>query len=168
MNTLNQKIDDFRVMADGKVIQGSSHTCMVLNHKIRNKAIIKAVCDLRRINEQFDSIVCCGTSGLMVVPQIAELLDKHIVVIRKPETKSYSDFAIEGVIPFRYVIIDDLVCSGSTIKFIKDTIFEECPKSKCVGVYCYMPDECSYNTENAKLFERDFGTVFLNPGLPKT
>lgn len=168
MNTLNQNVDDFRVMADGKVIQGASHTCMVLNHKIRNKAIIKAVCDLRKISDQFDSIVCCGTSGLMVVPQIAELLDKHIVVIRKPETKSYSGFAIEGVIPFRYVIVDDLVCSGSTIKFIKNTIHEECPKSRCVGVYCYMPDECAYNTENAKLFERDFGTLFLNPGPPRT
>jgi adenine/guanine phosphoribosyltransferase-like PRPP-binding protein len=167
MNPLNQPIEDFRRTEDGKIIQGASHTCRVLNHKARNKAIVKAVCDLRKVKDSFDSIACCGISGLMVVPQIAELLNKHIVIIRKPEN-SYSDFTIEGVTPFRYVIVDDLVCSGSTIKHIKNTIYEECPKAKCVGVYCYIPEECAYNSETSKLFERDFGTLFLNPGPPRT
>ena len=105
MNTLHQELDDFRRMPDGKVIQGASHTCRVLNHKVRNKAIIKAVCDLRKITKEFDSIACCGVSGLMVVPQIAEILNKHIVIIRK-QGQSYSTFSMEGVTPFRYVIID--------------------------------------------------------------
>lgn len=164
MNVMNQNIDDYRVAKDGKIMQGSSHTCMVLNHKIRNKVIIKAVCDLRKIADQFDSIVCCGTSGLMVVPQICEILDKHIVVIRKPNTKSYSEFLMEGVVPFRYVIVDDLICSGSTIKLIKNTIYEECPKARCIGVYCYMPEETAYQStvEGSKLCERDLGVPLLN------
>ena len=72
-------------MSDGKVIQGCAHTSLILNHKTRNKIIIKAVCNLRKIRDEFDTIVCCGVSGLMVVPQIAELLDKHILVVRKDE-----------------------------------------------------------------------------------
>jgi len=168
MNPMQQELDEFRRTDNGKVIQGASHTCRVLNHKNRNKIIIKAVCDLRKISDQFDSIVCCGVSGLMVVPQIAELLDKHIVIIRKPNEKCYSDFPMEGVTPFRYVIVDDLVCSGSTIKHIKHTIYEDCPKARCVGVYCYIPDECAYTTETSKLFERDFRTLLLNPAPART
>lgn len=161
-------LEDFRRTEDGKIIQGASHTCRVLNHKARNKVIIKAVCDLRKISNQFDSIVCSGVSGLMVVPQIAELLNKHIVVIRKPDEKCYSDFPMEGVTPYRYVIVDDLICSGSTIKHIKNTIHEDCPKASCVGVYCYIPEECAYTTATIKMFEKEFHTLLLNPAPART
>lgn len=168
MNSLNQALDDFRRTEDGKVIQGASHTCRVLNHKVRNKIIIKAVCDLRKLKDQFDSIVCCGISGLVVAPQISEILNKHLVIIRKPNEKCYSEFPMEGVTPFRYVIVDDLICSGSTIKHIKNTIYEDTPKARCVGLYCYMPEECAYTTATAKMFEKDFGTLLLNPSPAKT
>lgn len=163
MNILDSDIDAHRKMNDGRYIQGSSHTSLILNHKTRNKIIIRAVCNLRKIINDFDSIACCGISGLMVVPQIAELLDKHIVVIRKHE-RSYSSFKIEGVSPYRYIIIDDLICSGSTVRRIKNLIKEEIPMAKCVGVYCYMPDECAYrsNIDGSKLCQRDLAVPLLN------
>jgi adenine/guanine phosphoribosyltransferase-like PRPP-binding protein len=167
MNTLHQELDDFRRMTDGKVIQGSSHTCRVLNHKVRNKAIIKAVCDLRNIINEFDSIACCGISGLMVVPQIAEILNKHIIIVRKPE-QSYSNFVMEGVVPVRYIVIDDLICSGETLNHITNTINEECPKSKCIGLYCYMPEECTYTAQTSKVFEKKYNMSLLNPYALKT
>lgn len=159
---------EFRRTESGKIIQGAAHTCRVLNHKNRNKIIIKAICDLRKIKDQFDSIACCGTSGLLVVAQVAELLDKNIVVIRKKDEKCYSDFPMEGATPYRYIILDDLVCSGSTIKHIKHTIYEDCPKATCVGVYCYIPEECAYTQDTLKLFYRDFKTTLLNPAPVKT
>ena len=163
MNILDSDIDAHRKMADGKYIQGSSHTSLVLNHKSRNKIIIKAVCDLRKIINDFDSIACCGISGLMVVPQIAELLEKHIVIVRKNE-RSYSNFKIEGVSPYRYIIVDDLICSGSTIRRIKNSIKQEIPMAKCVGAYCYMPNECAYRSDidGSKLCQRDLGIPLLN------
>ena len=163
MNILHQPIDSIRQTEDGHYIQGSSHTCHVLNHKIRNKIIIKAVCDLRKIVDSFDSIACCGVSGLMVVPQIAELLNKHIIVVRKGE-KCYSEFRTEGVAPFRYIILDDLICSGSTVRRIKKTLKEEYSRSKCVGVYCYLPNETAYrpNEDGSKLCQRDLGIPLLN------
>lgn len=162
-NILDSDIDSHRKMNDGKYIQGCSHTSLILNHKVRNKIIIGAVCNLRKISDTFDSIACCGTSGLMVVPQIAELLDKHIVVVRKNE-RSYSDFKIEGVSPYRYIIIDDLVCSGRTVRHIKNNIKAECPMAKCMGIYCYMPKECAYSadTDGSKLCLRDLGIPLLN------
>ena len=148
---------------DGGIIQGASHTCHVLNHKIRNKIIIKAVCDLRKIKDGFDSIACCGVSGLMVVPQIAELLNKQIIVVRKGE-KCYSEFRTEGVAPLRYIILDDLICSGATVKHIKRTLKSEYSRSSCIGVYCYLPDECAYRADEdgAKLCQRDLGIPLLN------
>lgn len=148
---------------DGGIIQGASHTCHVLNHKIRNKIIIKAVCDLRKIAKEFDSIACCGVSGLMVVPQIAELLNKNILIIRKND-KRYSEFRTEGVAPVRYVVIDDLICSGTTVKNITGIIKEEYPRARCLGVYCYLPEECGYSSDAAgsKLCQRDLGLPLLN------
>jgi adenine/guanine phosphoribosyltransferase-like PRPP-binding protein len=169
MNVLNMPIEDVRKTSDGKYIQGASHTCHVLNHKERNKIIIKAVCNLRKIVDTFDSIACCGVSGLMVVPQIAEILNKNIVVVRKGE-QCYSEFRTEGVAPFQYIILDDLICSGSTVKHIKRVIKDEYSRSHCVGVYCYLPSECAYrdNKDGSKLCQRDLGITLLNLGHTKT
>lgn len=164
MNILDQPMENIRRTESGEVIQGSSHTCHVLNHKIRNKIIIKAVCDLRKISDSFDSIACCGVSGMMVVPQIAELLNKHIVVVRKEGEKCYSEFRTEGVAPFRYIIVDDLICSGDTLKHIKKVLKEEYRRSECIGVYCYLPNETAYRPteEGSKLCKRDLGIPLLN------
>ena len=163
MNVFQMPIEDVRKTTDGKYIQGSSHTCHVLNNKVRNKIIIKAVCDLRKISDSSDSIACCGVSGLMVVPQIAELLNKHIIVVRKGE-KCYSEFRTEGVAPFRYIILDDLICSGGTVKHIKRVLKEEYSRSQCMGVYCYLPNETAYRAdeEGSKLCKRDLGVTLLN------
>ena len=168
MNIMNQTVEDVRRTEDGKIIQGAAHTCRVLNHKSRNKIVIKAVCDLRKIADSFDSIACCGVSGLMVVPQIAELLNKNIVIVRKPDEKRYSDFYVEGVSPYRYIIVDDLICSGDTFKWIRQVVYEDNPKAICTGLYCYLPDECAYTTATSKLFEQRYRTVLLNPSPPRT
>jgi len=168
MSTMNNIIEPERVTQSGDIIQGASHTCRVLNHKVRNKIIIKAVCDLRKIKDDFDSIACCGTSGLMVVPQIAELLNKNILLVRKKNDKCYSNFAIEGVKPFRYIILDDLICSGDTVRHIRRSIEDEYNRTKCVGLYCYMPEECAYTSKNLKLFEKDFDMPLLNPWCEST
>ena len=164
MKSLNEmEIEEVR-NTDGGIIQGASHTCHVLNHKIRNKIIIKAVCDLRKISNEFDSIACCGVSGLMVVPQISELLNKNIIVIRKEGEKCYSEFRTEGVSPFRYIILDDLICSGFTINNIKKVLKEEYRRSICMGVYCYLPSETAYtpDKEGSKICQRDLGIPLLN------
>ena len=167
MNIMNQPIDNLRRTEDGKIIQGAAHTCKVINHKNRNKIIIKAVCDLRKIKDSFDSIVCCGISGLLVAPQVAEILNKNLVIVRKPDEQCYSDFLIEGAAPYLYVILDDLICSGSTLKWIKNTLYEDCPKAKCFGAYYYMPEECAYDISTEKLFYQRYKTKLLNPAPPR-
>ena len=159
MNILQQKLDDHRRTDDGRVIQGSSHTSRLLNHKYRNKIIMQTYVDLRNKDLEFDAIVCCGISGLMVVPQIAELLKKNIIVIRK-DLNGYSSFNIEGPYTNKYIIVDDLICSGNTVKTIMKQIKSEFYKSKCLGIYCYMPEESTYRN-HPELCKKDLGIDYL-------
>ena len=159
MNVLEQQLDEFRRNADGSIIQGAAHTSRILNHKYRNKIIINAYSHLNKLDIYYDSIACCGTSGLMVVPQIAELLNKNIIVVRKKKD-GYSDFMVEGAATNLYIIIDDLICSGGTVKHIIKNIRRETPRSKCVGVYCYMPEESSYRN-CPEYCKRDLGIPYL-------
>jgi len=161
MNILNTEIDDFRKTDDGKIIQGASHTSRVLNHKYRNRVIIEAYTKLKKVDFWYDAIVCSGTSGMIVVPQIAELLKKNIIIIRKKNDNSYSDFIVEGPHTNQYIIIDDLICSGSTVKYIINNIREESSRSKCMGIYTYMKDECAYRNR-PDLCLRDLKIQYLN------
>ncbi len=92
-------IEDWRKTDSGEYIAATDHTGTILNHRSRNKIIDKAVYELAPIVHRFESIVCCGTSGLMVVPQIAERLKKNIVVVRKGTENCNSTFMIEGPQP---------------------------------------------------------------------
>lgn len=161
MNVLHQQLDQYRRTEDGKIISGASHTSRVLNHKYRNRVIIEAYTKLQKLDFWFDAIACCGTSGLVIVPQLAELLKKNIIVIRKSNDNGYSDFIVEGANTTQYIIVDDLICSGGTVKHIIKSIRQETPRSKCMGAYSYMKDECAYRN-NPDLCFRDLGIRYLN------
>ena len=149
-----------RRTADGKWMQGCEHTTVLLNHAKRNSFINKAIINLESITNEFDTIACCGTSGLLVVAKIAELLDKNILIIRKKNESKYSPFLYEGVIPEKYIIIDDLICSGNTVKHILNTIKNESPNSICIGVYVFLKDKCAYRNDNT-LCKKDLGIQYL-------
>ena len=160
MNILQQELDEFRRTENGMVIQGANHTSRILNHKYRNKIIMSSYAYLKQLTFEYDSIVCCGASGLMVVPQIAEILNKNIVVVRKHNDSGYSKFTVEGVASKKYIIVDDLICSGDTIQHILKSIKEESSQSVCCGVYCYMKDMCAYR-KNDYMCKSDLGIDYL-------
>ncbi len=159
MKTFAKQLIDRRT-DDGKWLQGCDHTTLLLNHKIRNKIIFKCIQHFKKAALDFDTIACCGTSGLLVVPQISEILKKNMLVVRKANEKRYSPFQYEGPIPNKYIIIDDLICSGKTIRHILNTIKEDCPRSLCIGVYSFFKDKCAYRTNNS-LCKKDLGIDYL-------
>ena len=145
---------------NGQWMQGCEHTTRLLNVTERNKVIFSAIDTLRKIDKNFDTIACCGTIVMLVVPQISEILKKNILVIRKEEDKRYSPFDYEGAIPKNYIIVDDLICSGNTIKHILSTIKRECSRSNCIGVYTFFKDKCAYRN-NSLLCKKDLGIEYL-------
>ena len=159
MNVLQQELDEYRRTPDGRVIQGASHTSRVLSHKYRNKIIMETYSYLKKLDIEYDGIACCGASGMLVVPQIAELLKKNIILVRK-KLDGYSDFWIEGANCHKYIILDDLICSGDTVKHIISSIKNDTPLSQCIGVYSYMRDQCAYRNI-PELCLRDLGIEYL-------
>lgn len=145
---------------DGRWLQGCEHTTLLLNHQIRNRVILQCVKDIRNSNVDFDTIACSGTSGLLTVPRISEILKKNILVVRKRKEKSYSPFQYEGPIPNKYIILDDLICSGRTVRHINKTIKDDTPSAECVGVYVFFKDKCAYRN-NASLCKKHLGIRYL-------
>jgi adenine/guanine phosphoribosyltransferase-like PRPP-binding protein len=149
---------NIRRTSDGKIIQGATHTVKILNHKHRQRMIKDAVEVLSKYN--FDGIACTGVSGLMLVPQLCEMLDKNIIVVRKIKETRYSPFDYEGVPPKKYIIVDDLISSGNTVQRILELFKEEIPSAECIGYYSYLNSECSYKSAPT-VFKKVFNVNYL-------
>ena len=118
-------------------------TCFIdLNAKVEH-----TVSKLKLDADRFEAIVVRGTSGLLVGPMVAALLKKPWCIIRKPGDSSHSDHRVEGWRNFKsYIIIDDLIATGETIRTIQKTVRDharaypdkwERGLPECVGYYLY-------------------------------
>lgn len=107
--------------------------------------INEAFAALAAFNEHrpFDSIAFTGTSGAAVAYPLSFLLGKRLTCIRKEDEDShFRVFArgkrVEGCVnPRRYVIVDDCICSGNTVRSIEKAIKEVSPGAKLIGIYLY-------------------------------
>jgi phosphoribosylpyrophosphate synthetase len=118
----------------------SSYLSSVYVVERRNIIIKYAVTELKKLSQYFDFIVVRGTSGLLVGPEVASRLKKPLGVVRKKTDNSHYCYGYEGtVIGSRYIIIDDFIASGDTVRAIVKEMESVLPDSKCVGVYCYLP-----------------------------
>lgn len=90
--------------------------------------------------KKFDTIACCGVSGLLLGPILAHLMNKELIVVRKWGASTHSDsfHKIEGFKGVKnYMIVDDICCTGDTIRDILKRVKKFAPKGKCVGLYLY-------------------------------
>jgi hypothetical protein len=90
----------------------------------------------------YDTMVCTGLSGTLVVPWLARALGKYFAIVRKGES-NHSGFTIEGTIADRWLFVDDFISSGNTRERVTQEI-DTCSKSnyapfvtKYVGTYQY-------------------------------
>lgn len=88
---------------------------------------------------KFDAIAFRGLSGTLVGPLLAYLLNKTVLAVRKPHelkrSNSHGYYQVEGDIAAgKYVIVDDFVSSGDTVREIIIEIHESAPRAICIGV----------------------------------
>jgi orotate phosphoribosyltransferase len=118
----------------------------------------RAVKLLEKNNAQFDSIAVRGVSGLLFGPALAARMGKNIIVVRKDAEMSphgHSGCRVEGDIETKaYIVADDLICSGDTIREVIKQIYAWQSKYKkgriigeCVGVLCYKDGMGQYNVD---------------------
>ncbi len=72
---------------------------------------------LKKYADDYDLLVCTGTSGLIITPVLAWRLKKPFAVVRKPDqSRNAGSNLIEGTVVNgqRYVWIDDFISSGET------------------------------------------------------
>lgn len=111
-----------------------------LKHAKANKILANSLKNLRGLD--FDAIAFTGVSGALVAPALAYNLGKGLIVVRRGPR--HSGWALEGHInASTYIIVDDFLCSGNTVKRIaravqKGTAYSKAEKPRLVGVYEYL------------------------------
>ena len=84
--------------------------------------------------KRFDSLAFRGLSGAIIAPPVAIALKKNLILVRKPEEETHSDYLVEGNSSSKkYIIIDDFVSSGKTARAIIEAIATFAPQAKCLG-----------------------------------
>jgi len=97
---------------------------------------------MKRHGLKFDAIAVRGVSGMLVDVSISDRLDIPLIVVRKGETTHSSRYAegIEHKRGLRYIIVDDCIDGGATVKAIHNTVASTHVEAKCVGIYLYAQD----------------------------
>jgi adenine/guanine phosphoribosyltransferase-like PRPP-binding protein len=97
---------------------------------------------LRSQTHQFDSIAFRGMSGAIICPLLAARLNKNLIMVRKPNSSTHSTCKVEGDdCSKRYIIVDDFLCTGDTVKQIVKDVCKFARNSKLVGVVLYSEQE---------------------------
>ena len=87
-----------------------------------------------------DAIAFCGMSGALVAPAVAHELGLNLVMVRKH--KAHSASRVEGSRPIkRYVIVDDLVARGTTVRRILREVEEFSPGAEPAALVLYTERE---------------------------
>jgi adenine/guanine phosphoribosyltransferase-like PRPP-binding protein len=104
---------------------------------------------MRTISAPYDTIVFSGSSGTLIGPILALRLEKEMVLVRKEDDENHSGNNVEGFDGTKkYIIVDDFVDSGATVKRIQRKMHVFAPKAKCLGVVSVQElDDEMFDTE---------------------
>jgi adenine/guanine phosphoribosyltransferase-like PRPP-binding protein len=106
-----------------------------LNPKTLKEFVKQSALVLKRYD--FQGIAFRGVSGALSGPPLAFKMNKTVIVVRKPkhEETNHSSMPVEGDRAVkRYVIVDDFISSGATVREIVQRISEFAPDARCIGV----------------------------------
>ena len=83
---------------------------------------------------KYDAIAFRGMSGALLAAPLAHMLDKTMIMVRKPKVDCHTSRAVEGDnAARRYIIVDDVICSGNTLRTIIRAVKRFAPAAECVG-----------------------------------
>lgn len=118
---------------------------------------VSAVCDtedaLKKLGlDKFDAIAFRGVSGALVAPVVGYLLKKPLIAVRKTTEGCHSNLRTETAIngPIRYVVVDDLVCTGDTLRAIDDDVQRHNPGSQMILCITYVHNDTSNRKDVGK------------------
>jgi adenine/guanine phosphoribosyltransferase-like PRPP-binding protein len=93
---------------------------------------------------EYDTLVGTGLSGSLIIPRLAERLDKRWLIVRKAGDGSHSRKPAEGSLGERWLFVDDCIDSGATWErvrhVVRDIVREYDHETEHVGAYLYQGD----------------------------
>src|SRR5271157_2919582 len=111
---------------------GDSYSRAVLDTENLRKNIATLAKTAKALD--FDAIAFRGHSGSLLAAPLALKLKKSLILVRKPSEDSHSAFDVSGdVAAKRYLIVDDLICSGATVRSIVEEVKVFAPNAVCIG-----------------------------------
>jgi hypothetical protein len=147
----------------------ASHLTEVLQPEMRGRIVRRITKEIRESKLEYEAIAFKGLSGALVVPAVATRLKKPIIAVRS-DMKCHSEHQIEGLyLPTtsgRYIIVDDFIFDGNTIREIHRQITYHQYKDshtavpKCVGVFCYHGGSCLFVPPEVKVADGMYVKLF--------
>lgn len=107
---------------------------------------------------EFDTIVGTGLSGSLVLPSLARAFTRHFgrkisyLLVRKDNDGSHSFRELEGSIGTRWLFVDDLVETGSTLRRCIRKVASSVPDAELVGVFLYGTGDSRAGVGNGRLY----------------
>lgn len=100
----------------------------------------------------FEAIAFQGYSGALIAPIVAYKMNKCPILVRKETFKdAHSCQAVEGLYShkriIKYIIIDDFIDTGTTIRNINYKINQTTGTYECIGVALYAWHTCDIQKE---------------------
>lgn len=90
---------------------------------------------------EFDTMVGRGLSGALVIPKLADHFGVHWYIVRKPTDSSHSTLLGEGRMGRKWLFVDDLISSGTTLHHTTLAIEELCKRmnwqTEFAGAYLF-------------------------------
>lgn len=121
---------------------------------------------IRKQKLDFDAIAFRGMSGALVVPMLCYKLEKGMIVCRKESEESHGSSCEGYMAGGNYIIVDDFISSGSTIRGVVKTIDDWAVKNTAggvpfipVGIFLYRDAGMEYSRTIINVDTHDYYAV---------
>jgi len=130
----------------------------------RNRKAIKIITQIITKTfgkDGFDAFAFMGMSGSLIVPTLCHILHKNMIMVRKDKDDSHSKMKVEGFIEAnKIIIIDDLICSGSTLSTLISKLIQlrklyTPVLLQIVGIFLYHDSSVWKNTDISSYVNND-------------
>ena len=103
---------------------------------------------------KIDAIAFSGTSGAAYAYPLALKLNLSLICVRKSINGNHYNKYVEGCYNAeRYIIVDDFIDTGATIRRILKKVKTFSSEAKCSGIFLYNSDGKSSSFEGIKVFK---------------
>lgn len=149
-------------ISDRRIIHSAYfHSCLTAGG-IRKRVAMASII-LRPFQQHFQAIAYRGESGGLVAPALAMTMKKNLIMVRKRTDNCHSNQIVEGSECDGYVIVDDLICHGDTIKdIVKKVTKSDIGRAgaKLVGIAFYMDNNSPHTLQT---LANEYGVWVVNP-----